>query len=42
MKKVKAEYFFMSLQEAVNYYESLKNKSKRGNKFEKYIKQTNK
>ena len=42
MNKVKAEYFFMSIQEAIDYYESFKNKSKSSSKFKDYVKQTNK
>jgi hypothetical protein len=32
----------MSIQEAVDYFESIRNKSKSGEKFKEYVKQTNK
>lgn len=42
IKKVKEENFFMSIQEAVNFYESIAKNSKTGNNFKEYVKQTNK
>ncbi len=40
--KVNEDHFFMSIQEAVDSYESMKTKGKKSEKFKKYVKQTNK
>ncbi len=42
IKKAKEEHFFMSIQEAVDFYESIIKNSKSGNNFKEYVKQTNK
>jgi SulP family sulfate permease len=42
MNKVKEDHFFMSIQEAVNAYDSIMNMAEKSGKFKKYVKQTNK
>lgn len=42
MEHVSEDHFFMSIQEAVDCYESTCNESKKKGKFKKYVKQTNK
>ncbi len=42
IKKAKEKHFFMSIQEAVDFYESIAKNSKSGNIFKEYVKQTNK
>ena len=42
INKVKEDHFYMSIQEAVDSYESLKKKGEKSEKFKKYVKQTNK
>ena len=42
MNKVKEDHFFMSIQEAVDAYDSIMNMAEKSGKFKKYVKQTNK
>lgn len=42
IKKAKEENFFMSIQEAVDVYDSIMNMAEKSSKFKKYVKQTNK
>ncbi len=42
MEKVNEDKFFMSIQDAVDFYESSKKNTQKNRKFKKYVKQTNK